>query len=148
MSQRPDVVHDRVLQLANRLRDDAPPVEAGDELATLLGITGSLEIQVADRGPSRIDLQTTRGRILALAEADIVANGADQTSLTITVTAQPQGFAANMMLGVALSARPQIRQGLESGMERGMDELALELAKPDDQWDPGAWMPQGLPVRG
>jgi len=26
VSQRPDVVHDRVLQLANRLRDEAPPV--------------------------------------------------------------------------------------------------------------------------
>ena len=144
--QRPDVVHDRVLQLATRLRDEAPPVDAGTELATLLGITGSLGIQATDRGPTRIELATTRGRVLAEAVADI-AGAADQTSLTVRVEARPQGFAANMMLGVALSARPQIRQGLESGIERGMDELAVELAKPDDQWDPGAWMPSGLPVR-
>jgi len=148
VDQRPDVVHDRVLQLATRVRDEAPPVEPGTELATLLGITGSLGIAVADRGPGRVELRTTRGRVHADAAADIAPTTDGRTSLTMAVVVRPQGFAANMMLGVALSARPQIRRDLEDGIERGLDDLAAELAKPDDQWDAGAWMPSGLPVRG
>jgi len=142
VNQRPDVVHDRMLELATRVRDDAPPVEPGTELATLLGITGPLGIEVTDRGPGRIELRTTRGRVRAEAAAD------DATTLSIGVDVRPQGFAANMMLGVALSARPQIRRDLVDGIERGMDDLAAELAKPDDAWNAGAWMPPGLPVRG
>jgi hypothetical protein len=148
VDQRPDVVHDRMLELATRVRDEAPPIEPGTELATLLGITGPLGIEVADRGPARIDLQTTRGRVEADATADIAPAEADGTTLTLTVVVRPKGFAANMMLGVALSARPQIRRDLVDGIERGMDDLAAELAKPDDAWNVGAWMPPGLPVRG
>jgi hypothetical protein len=148
VNQRPDVVHDRILELATRVRDDAPPVEPGTELATLLGITGPLGIVVTDRGPGRIELRTTRGRVRAEAAADITAAADDATTLSIGVDVRPQGFAANMMLGVALSARPQIRRDLVDGVERGMDDLAAELAKPDDAWNAGAWMPPGLPVRG
>ena len=148
VDQRPDVVHDRILELATRVRDDAPPVEPDTELATLLGITGPLGIEVVDRGPGRIELQTTRGRVRAEAAADISAATDGGTTFSIGVDVRPHGFAANMMLGVALSARPQIRRDLVDGIERGMDDLAAELAKPDDAWDAGAWMPPGLPVRG
>jgi hypothetical protein len=148
VDQRPDVVHDRVVELAERVRDEAPPIEAGTEIATLLGITGSPGIEVSDRGPARIEVRSTRGRVRAEAAADVAPSDGGRTSLTIGVVVRPEGFAANMMLGVALSARPQIRRDLVEGIERGMDDLALELAKPDDQWDAGAWMPPGLPVRG
>ena len=148
VDQRPDVVHDRVLELAERVRDEAPTIEAGTEVATLLGITGSPGIEVSDRGPRRIEVRSTRGRVRAEAGADIAPADGDQTSLTFDIAVRPQGFAANMMLGVALSARPQIRRDLVDGIERGMDDLAVELAKPDDEWDAGAWMPPGLPVRG
>jgi hypothetical protein len=147
VDQRPEVVHDRVLELANRVRDEAPPIEPGTEVATMLGITGSPGIEVADLGASRIEIRSTRGRVRVEAAADIAPADADRTSLAIDVVVRPQGFAANMMLGVALSARPQIRQELVAGIERGLDDLAVELAKPDDQWDAGAWMPPGLPVR-
>jgi hypothetical protein len=146
VEQRPDVVHDRLLELAARLRDETPPIQPGTEAATLLGITGSLGIEVADRGPGRIELRTTRGRVRGAASADIApADGG--TSLSLAVLVKPNGFAANMMLGVALSARPQIRQDVVTGLERGLDDLAIELAKPDDQWDAGAWMPPGLSDR-
>ena len=148
VDQRPDVVHDRVLELAERVRDEAPPIEPGTEVATLLGITGSPGIEVADRGPSRIEIRSTRGRVRAEAAADIAPNGADRTTLVFDIVVRPQGFAANMMLGVALSARPEIRRQLVEGLERGMDDLAVELAKPDDQWNASAWLPPGLPVRG
>jgi hypothetical protein len=148
VDQRPDIVHERILELAGRVRDEAPPIQPGTELATLLGITGSPGIEVTDRGPSRIEVRSTRGRVRAEAATDIKPADGDRTSLTFGIVVKPQGFAANMMLGVALSARPQIRRDLEAGIERGMDDLAAELAKPDDAWDAGAWMPSGLPVRG
>jgi hypothetical protein len=148
VDQRPAVVHDRVLELANRVRDETPPIEPGTEVATMLGITGSPGIEVADLGASRIETRSTRGRVRVEAAADIAPADGGRTSLAIGVVVRPQGFAANMMLGVALSARPQIRQELVTGIERGLDDLAVELAKPDDQWDAGAWMPPGLPVRG
>jgi hypothetical protein len=148
VDQRPDVVHDRVLELAQRVRDEAPPIEPGTEVATLLGVTGSPGIEVSDRGPRRIEVRSTRGRVRAEAAADISPADGNRTSLQFGLVVRPQGFAANMMLGVAMSARPQIRRELVDGIERGMDDLAVELAKPDDQWDAGAWMPPGLPVRG
>ena len=148
VDQRPDVVHDRVLELAERVRDEAPPIEPGTEVATLLGVTGSPGIEVADRGAGGIEIRSTRGRVRAEAVANITPADGDRTSLAIGVVVRPQGFAANMMLGVALSARPQIRRDLVDGIERGMDDLAIELAKPDDEWNAGAWMPPGLPVRG
>ena len=32
VDQRPDIVHDRLLELAARLRDELPPIEPGTEL--------------------------------------------------------------------------------------------------------------------
>ncbi len=54
-------------------------------------------------------------------------------------------MAANLMLSVALGARPTIRDEVVDGLERGMTDLAVELAKPDATWDPAAWTPPGLP---
>jgi hypothetical protein len=148
VDQRPEVVHDRVLQLAERVRDEAPPIEPGTEVATLLGISGSPGIEVNDRGPSRIEVRSTRGRVRAEAAADITPADDGRTRLSFGLVVRPQGFAANMMLGVALSARPEIRRQLVDGVDRGLDDLAVELAKPDDAWDAGTWMPPGLPIRG
>jgi hypothetical protein len=145
VDQRPEVVHERLLELANRLREDLPPITPGTQAATLLGITGSLGIEVADRGPERIEIRTTRGRVRADAAAAIRPNGDGQTELSMGVKVWPRGFAANVVLGAALAARPRIQQDVIDGLERAMTDLARELAKPDGEWDASAWQPPGLP---
>lgn len=145
VDQAPAVVHDRLLQLAARLRDELPPIEAGTQAATALGVTGSLGIEIVDRGPRRIELRTTEGRIRGEGSADLApADGGVRTQLTMAVAIQPQGFAANLMLGVALRTRPGIEQQVVDRLEAGLDDLVVELAKPDAEWDPAAWRPPGL----
>ncbi len=148
VDQRPEVVHDRLLQLAERLRDEMPSIEPGTQAASVLGITGSLGVQIADRGPSRIDLRTTRGRIIGEGSADLAPTPDGRTSLTIAVAIEPLGFAANMMLSVALRARPELERQVVEGLETGMTDLATELARPDEEWDPANWNPPGVPTRG
>jgi hypothetical protein len=145
IDQRPDVVHDRLLELAARLRDELPPVEPGTQAATLLGMSGPLGVEFADRGPRRIEIRTTQGRIRGEGAADLSALPDGRTALTMAIQVKPQGFAANMMLGVALRTMPGVEQRVVEGLEQGLDELAAELAKPDGEWDPGAWQPTGLP---
>jgi len=145
VSQRPDVVHARLLELAARLRDELPPVEAGTQAASLLGITGPVGVEIADHGPDRIELRTTRGRVRADVAADLAPAPGDGTSLTIKVAAVPDGFAANMMLGMALKTMPDLERRVVEGLERSFDDLAAELAKPDGEWDATRWTPPGLP---
>lgn len=144
IEQQPAVVHDRVLELARRLRDEAPDVKAGSQAGTMLGVSGQLDIEIADRGPNRIELRTTEGRIRVEAAANIVARPDGRTDLTIGTTVRPQGMAASLMMSAALGARPEIRQRVENGFESAFDDLAAELAKPDDQWDASSWNPPGL----
>jgi hypothetical protein len=144
IDQRPDVVHDRLLQLAERLRDDAPPVPPGSQAATMLGTSGSLGIEIADRGPGRIELRTTQGRVRGEGSVDIVARPDGRTDVSLLAIIKPMGFAANLMLGAALASMPKIQQQVTDGLERGFDDLATELAKPDAEWDPASWMPTGL----
>ena len=146
IDQRPDVVHDRLMQLAIRLRDEAPGVPAGSGAATFLGVTGPLGIEIGDRGPNRIELRTTRGRVRGEGAVDIRARPDGRTDVSMLAVVKPDGFTANLMLGAALSARPGLRSDIENGLERGFDDLASELAKPDAEWDPAAWMPSGLPT--
>jgi hypothetical protein len=145
VNQRPDVVHDRLMELATRLRDEAPSVPSGSQAATLLGTSGPLGIEIADRGPSRIELRTTQGRIRGEGAVDITGRPDGRTDVAMLAVVKPQGFAANMMLSVGLQARPGMQDEIEKGLERGFDELATELAKPDDEWDPASWMPSGIP---
>ena len=70
-TSEPDVVHDRLLQLAARLRDELPPVEPGTQAATALGVSGRLDVEIRDRGPSRIELRTTQGRIRGEGAVDL-----------------------------------------------------------------------------
>jgi hypothetical protein len=51
------------------------------------------------------------------------------------------------MLGVALKTMPNIEQQVIDGLNRALDDLAVELAKPDDQWDATAWTPPGVGAR-
>ena len=146
VDQRPEVVHDRLIELAERLRDETPPIEAGTQAATLLGVTGSLGIEIADRGPDRIELRTTNGRIRGEASAGLAPTPDGRTTLALSVAIKPQGFAANLMLGVALRARPDVERQVIEGLESGLDDLALELAKPDAEWDAASWRPTGLPT--
>ena len=145
VSQRPDVVHARLLELAARLRDELPPIEPGTQAASLLGITGPVGVEIADRGPDRIELRTTRGRVRADVTADLASAPGNETSLTIKVAAVPDGFAANMMLGMALKTMPDLELRVVEGLERSFDDLAAELAKPDREWDATRWTPPGLP---
>jgi hypothetical protein len=147
VDQRPDVVHDRLLQLAARVRDELPPIEAGTQAATALGLSGRLKVEIADRGPGRIEIRTIEGRIRGEGAADIAAMQDGRTNVTVSVEIKPQGFAANLMLGVALQTMPGVEQQVIDGLEANLDSLAAELAKPDDQWDPTAWEPVGLPGR-
>jgi hypothetical protein len=144
VDQDPGVVHDRVLELAHRLRDEAPAIPPGSQPAMLLGTSGRLPIQVRDGGPGRIELTTTEGRIRGRAVADIAAEDGGRTSLSIAVAAEPKGMTANLLLGAALGARPNLRQELVNGLEDAMTELAAELAKPDGAWDAAAWQPRVL----
>jgi hypothetical protein len=145
IDQRPDVVHDRLLALATRLRDEAPSIPAGSQAATFLGTSGPLGIEIGDRGPGRIELRTTHGRIRGEAGVDIAGRPDGRTDVSMLALVKPQGFAANMMLGVALQARPGLQREIEEGLERAFDDLAVELAKPDDQWDASSWIPPGIP---
>jgi hypothetical protein len=148
VDQRPEVVHDRLLELAARLRDELPPIEAGTQAATALGVTGRLDVAVVDRGPGRIELRTTQGRIRGEGVADLSPTPDGRTNVTMALTVEPQGFAANLMLGVALKTMPGMEQKVIDGLEANLDSLVVELAKPDDEWDPNAWQPVGLPTRG
>ena len=144
VDQRPDIVHDRLLQLAARLRDELPPIEAGTQAATVLGTTGRLDVEILDRSASRIELRTTQGRIRGEGAVDLVPTADGRTNLTMALEIKPQGFAANLMLGVALKTMPNVEQQVIDGLDRALDDLAVELAKPDDQWDATAWTPPGV----
>jgi hypothetical protein len=148
VDQSPAVVHDRLLELAARLRDELPPIEAGTQAATALGVTGPLEVEILDRGPSRIELRTTQGRMRGEGAVDLEPTSDGKTTMTMALTVKPQGFAANLMLGVALRTMPGLEQQVIDGLEANLDDLARELAKPDAEWDPAAWQPVGLPPRG
>jgi hypothetical protein len=147
VDQRPEVVHDRLIELAERLRDETPPIEPGTQAATLLGVTGPLGIEIADRGPDRLELRTTNGRIRGEASAGLAPTPDGRTTLALSVAIKPQGFAANLLLGVALRTMPGIERQVVDGLERGLDDLAVELAKPDADWDAASWQPPGLPAR-
>jgi hypothetical protein len=147
VAQRPEVVHDRLLELAERVRQETPPVEAGTQIATVLGITGDLGIEVVDRGPDRIALRTTQGRIRGDGEADIAPAPDGGTTLTLTGAVVPQGFAANMMMGVALKTMPNLETDIRAAIEKSLDELIVELAKSDADWDAASWQPSALPAR-
>ena len=145
VDQRPEVVHDRLLQLAARLRNELPPIEPGTQAATMLGMTGPVEIEVTDEGPNRIELRTTQGRIRGEATADLAPTGDGRTNLTMALEVKPQGFAANVMLGVALNTMPGARKQVIDGLETALTDLAVELAKPEDEWDAASWQPPGVP---
>ena len=145
IDQRPDVVHARLLELAERLRRELPPVEPGTQAATILGMSGPIDVEVLDQGPGRIELRTTQGRIRGEAAADLVATPDGKTALTLEMVVNPLGFAANMMLGVALKTMPGVEQRLIDGLETALTDLATELAKPDEEWDATAWTPPGIP---
>jgi hypothetical protein len=147
VDQRPDVVHDRLLELAARLQREVPPVEHGTQAASLLGMSGPLGIEIGDRGPHRIELRTTNGRVRGEGAADLTSTPDGRTNLKMSLLVKPHGFGASAMLGLALAARPEIRQQVIVGLERGLDDLVAELAKPDSEWDAGRWQPPGLPVR-
>ena len=146
VDQRPDIVHDRLLQLAGRLRTELPPIEPGTQAATALGMSGPLPLEILDRGPNRIELRTTDGRIRGEGRVDLAAVDNGQTKVTVELSVKPQGIAANLMLGVALRTMPNLERDLVTGLEANLDSLAIELDKPDTDWDPAAWQPVGLPA--
>lgn len=145
VAQTPAVVHDRLLELGERLRRETPPIPAGSQASTLLGIEGPVGIEMADRGPGRIDLRTTRGRIRGEGSASIEPGADGATNLTVQMAIRPQGFTANLVLGAALATMPGLEARIRDGLERGLDDLVTELAKPDGEWDASAWQPPGLP---
>ena len=145
IDQQPAVVHARLLELAERLRRELPPVEPGTQAATVLGMSGPVHIEILDRSPNQIELRTTEGRIRAAATADLSPSADGKTNLALGMVVEPQGFAANMMLGVALKTMPGVEQRVIDGLETALTDLATELAKPDAEWDASAWVPPGLP---
>jgi hypothetical protein len=147
VDQRPNVVHDRLLEMAARLRNELPPVEPGTQAAIALGMDGPVEVEIVDRGPGRIELRTKQGRIRGEGAVDLVAiDGGAKTQLTMALAVKPQGFAANLMLGVALRTMPNMERQIIDGLEANLDSLVVELAKADADWNPEAWQPVGLPA--
>jgi len=119
-------------------------MEPGSQPAMLLGTSGKIGIELRDLGPGRIELATTQGRIRGHVAADIAPADGGRTNLAISVSVEPKGMAAGLMLSAALGARPNIRPDLVTGLEEGMTDLAAELAKPDGEWDAAAWQPRIL----
>lgn len=146
VDQGQGVVHDRLLQLAARLRDELPPIEPGTQAATALGVSGKLDVEIVDRGPDRIELRTTQGRIRGEGAVDLAPAPGGRTNVTMALAVKPDGFAANLMLGVALRTMPDLERQVIDGLEANLDDLARELAKPDVEWDPAAWQPVRLPT--
>jgi len=147
VDQDPAVVHDRLLELAERLRRETPLIEPGTQAATFLGISGPLGIEIADRGLGRIELRTTRGRVRGEGAATIEPAGDGRTTLSMDVAIRPQGFTANLALGAAMATMPGMESRIRQGLERGLDDLVVELAKPDSEWDAASWQPPGVPTR-
>jgi hypothetical protein len=110
-------------------------------------MTGRLDIEILDRSPTRIELRTTQGRIRGQGAVDLVPTADGRTNLTMALDIKPQGFAANLMLGVALKTMPNLERQVIEGLDGALDDLAVELAKPDDQWDATAWTPPGVGAR-
>jgi hypothetical protein len=52
-----------------------------------------------------------------------------------------------VILGAALATMPNAQRQVVEGLERGLDDLVVELAKPDAEWDASAWQPPGVPTR-
>ena len=107
-----------------RLRDELPPVEPGTQAATALGMSGRLDVEIRDRGPSRIELRTTQGRIRGEGAVDLAPTADGRTNVAMALAVKPQGFAANMMLGVALRTMPGLEQQVIDGLEANLDDLA------------------------
>jgi hypothetical protein len=139
-------VHDRLLELAARLREELPAIRPGSQAATVLGISGPLDIRIEDRGPGRIEWYTTQGRIRGEGTVDIAPAGDDRTSVSVAAEITPQGFAGNLVLATALRAMPGVEGQVVEAIEANLDSLAVELAKPDQAWDPASWQPEGLPI--
>src|SRR5947207_12248550 len=85
VDQRQDVVHDRLLELAARLRDELPPIEAGTQAATALGLSGRLAIRIVDGGPRRIEIRTTEGRIRGEGAVDLARAPGNRTTVAFSV---------------------------------------------------------------
>lgn len=145
VKQDPEVVHERLLELGKRLKRELPAIPAGSQAATLLGTSGSLGLEIDDKGADRIELRTTKGRIRGEGSVDIEAAGRGKTTVSMVATVKPHGFGAGVMMSAALASRPSIQKDIVKGLERGFDDLAKELAKPDHEWDAASWTPPGLP---
>jgi hypothetical protein len=134
VKQPPDVVHDRLIELVGRLREEMPPISSNDQVARLLGVDGALGIEIKDDGPGRIDVATTEGRIRVRSTAELTATSDGGTSLALGVALEPDGFAGRMMLGAATSMVTDFDRQFRDGVDRIATELAEELSKPDGEW--------------
>jgi hypothetical protein len=147
VDQRPAVVHDRLMELGARLSDELPPIQPGTQAASILGVTGRVPIEIRDLGAGRIEIRTMAGRIRGEAAADLQPVDTDRTALALSIAIKPQGFAASMMLGAGVQMAGG-RQKLVDSLDRVLDDLVVELAKPDGEWDATSWTPPGLNLGG
>jgi hypothetical protein len=133
IQQAPDVVRARLLGLAERIRLEMPPIEDGDELHRLLGVTGSLGVEVGDRDGRGVDIRTTRGRIRGAVTAAIAPEGAG-TALDLAVTVRPDGMVGSMMFSAAKRMVPDLDREFPAGVEHVASELAAQLEGTDEAW--------------
>lgn len=147
IDQRPEVVHDRLLELGARLRDELPPIQAGTQAASVLGVTGLVPIEIRDLGTGRIEMRTMTGRIRGEAAADLKPDDGGRTALALSIAIKPQGFAASMMLAAGVQMAGG-RQKLVDSLDRVLDDLVVELAKPTGEWSATTWTPPGLNLGG
>lgn len=131
--QTPEVVQARLLDLAERIKREMPPIEDGDELHRLLGVTGSLGVEVGDRDGRGVDMRTTNGRIRGAVRAAIAPDGTG-TALDLTASVRPDGMVGSMMFSAAKRMRPDLEREFPAGVERVATELAGHLEGTDEAW--------------
>lgn len=138
--QTQDVVHARLLELAETIRQEMRPIAEGDRIGQLIGVTGDVGVRIDDDGPSGIDLTTTNGRIrFGVAARMRAAAEPTATEVAARVTVKPNGLVGNVMLSTAQRTRPDLERQLSTSMDRAVSELIPLLELPDDEWRDGDW---------
>jgi hypothetical protein len=147
VEQPTDVVHTRLLEVAEHVKAEMPPVKPSDRVSELLGVTGDVGLEIHDRGPDLIEAATLRGRVRAAVSAHLAPDDGGGTSLTVRLGAEPDGFVGSMMLNMATKAIPNFSREFARIVDEVASSLATELARPDGEWDPSRVLQNVRPPR-
>ena len=134
VTQPRDVVHSRLLELASLIRDEMPAMPPGNPVGRVLGIRGPIALNIHDRGPSRIDLETLQGRIRFHGSAILETRFDGGTDMTIEMSLRPGGISGRLLLGVGRRVLPGYESVFLPEMEQTVTRLAAALSVADADW--------------